>query len=66
MPPTPVTQQDLESLYLVSDFMDADLHSVITSSQPLGDKYLQYFILQMMRGLAHMVHGFWRHLKIVF
>jgi serine/threonine protein kinase len=55
MPPTPVTQQDLESLYLVSDFMDADLHSVITSSQPLGDKYLQYFILQMMRGLAHMV-----------
>ena len=54
MPMTPVTQEDLESLYLVSDFMDADLNSVINSSQTLGDKYVQFFILQMMRGLAHM------------
>ena len=27
LPPTPVTQEDLEALYLISDFMDTDLHS---------------------------------------
>ena len=45
---------ELDSIYLACEYMDTDLHSVIVSSQNLGDKYLQFFMWQMMKGLAYL------------
>ncbi len=41
--------------------MEADLHQIIRSEQPLTDAHYQYFIFQVLRGLkfihsAHVVH----------
>ena len=52
--PLPDQAVQLDDIYLVSEFMDTDLHSVIQSAQVLTDKYLQYFTFQMMKGVAYM------------
>ena len=52
--PLPENPSGLDEIYLVSEFMDTDLHSVIQSAQVLSDKYLQYFTFQMLKGLKYM------------
>lgn len=52
--PLPRDPSDLDNIYIIAEFMDTDLHSVIQSAQVLSDKYLQYFTFQMLKGLAYM------------
>ena len=40
--------------YLVQELMEADLHQIIRSEQPLTDAHFQYFIYQICRGLKYI------------
>jgi serine/threonine protein kinase len=37
--------------YLVQELMEADMHQIIRSQQPLTDAHYQYFLYQILRGL---------------
>ncbi|KAJ3127855.1 Mitogen-activated protein kinase [Nowakowskiella sp. JEL0407] len=41
-------------VYLVEELMEADLHQIIRSEQPLTDAHFQYFIYQICRGLKYV------------
>ncbi|KAJ1565661.1 Mitogen-activated protein kinase, partial [Nowakowskiella sp. JEL0078] len=41
-------------IYLVQELMEADLHQIIRSQQPLSDSHYQYFIYQICRGLKYI------------
>eukprot|EP00658_Telonema_sp_P-2_P014375 TRINITY_DN15468_c0_g1_i3.p1 TRINITY_DN15468_c0_g1~~TRINITY_DN15468_c0_g1_i3.p1 ORF type:complete len:428 (-),score=117.39 TRINITY_DN15468_c0_g1_i3:444-1727(-) len=41
-------------IYLAEPLMEADLHRVIRSSQPLTDDHFQFFIWQILRALKYM------------
>lgn len=40
--------------YLVQELMEADLHQIIRSGQPLTDAHFQYFVYQICRGLKYI------------
>ena len=40
-----------DEIYLVQELMEADLHQIIRSQQPLTDAHYQYFMYQILRGL---------------
>ena len=40
--------------YLGEELMEADLHQIIRSEQPLTDAHYQYFIYQVCRGLKYI------------
>ncbi|CAG8519951.1 11503_t:CDS:10 [Acaulospora morrowiae] len=40
--------------YLFQELMEADLHQIIRSEQPLTDAHFQYFIYQICRGLKYI------------
>lgn len=44
----------LFSRYLVQELMEADLHQIIRSGQPLTDAHFQYFVYQICRGLKYI------------
>ena len=57
----PVSFELFEDVYVVSELMSSDLHSIIVSEQPLTDEHVQYFLYQVLRGLrylhsAHVIH----------
>ncbi|CAJ1366005.1 unnamed protein product, partial [Effrenium voratum] len=57
----PPTGPEFEDIYIVTDLMETDLHRVIYSKQPLTEEHHQYFVHQLLRGLAylhsaHIVH----------
>eukprot|EP00438_Fugacium_kawagutii_P011424 Skav235897 [mRNA] locus=scaffold256:54700:70467:+ [translate_table: standard] len=41
-------------IYIVTDLMETDLHRVIYSKQPLTEEHHQYFVHQVLRGLAYL------------
>lgn len=41
-------------VYIVTEPMDADLHTVICSDQPLSDDHIQFFIYQILCALLYM------------
>merc|ERR1712228_956330 len=41
-------------VYIVTEPMDADLHTVICSDQPLSDDHVQFFIYQILCALLYM------------
>ncbi|KAI9203307.1 kinase-like domain-containing protein [Polychytrium aggregatum] len=41
-------------VFLVQELMEADLHQIIRSEQPLTDDHFQYFVYQMCRGLKYI------------
>ncbi|KAI8819704.1 kinase-like domain-containing protein [Fimicolochytrium jonesii] len=43
-----------QEVYLVQELMEADLHQIIRSEQPLTDGHFQYFIYQICRGLKYI------------
>ena len=51
---TPRFEKTFSSLYLVFDLMETDLASIIRSSQPLSDRHVQYFTLQLLKACQHM------------
>lgn len=57
----PESYEQFDDVYIVNELMNTDLHQIITSSQPLTDEHVQYFIYQILRGLkyihsAHVIH----------
>jgi len=54
-----------QKILFVSEQMDTDLHAVIQSAQPLSLKHLQYFLYQLLQGVAylHRAHVLHRDLK---
>ena len=53
-PPDPATFTDV---YLVTDVLDADLHQIISGSQPLTDAHFKVFMVQLMRSLKYLHSG---------
>ncbi|KAI9306928.1 MAP kinase [Cunninghamella echinulata] len=49
-----VNLQDFNEIYLVQELMEADLHQIIRSGQPLTDAHFQYFVYQICRGLKYI------------
>ncbi|KAJ3237763.1 Mitogen-activated protein kinase [Chytriomyces hyalinus] len=45
---------NFNEIYLVQELMEADLHQIIRSEQPLTDAHFQYFIYQICRGLKYI------------
>ncbi|KAI8587953.1 kinase-like domain-containing protein [Geranomyces variabilis] len=41
-------------VYIVQELMEADLHQIIRSEQPLTDGHFQYFVYQICRGLKYI------------
>ena len=57
----PVSYEQFDDVYVVSELMSSDLHAIIASEQPLSDEHVQYFLYQILRGLkylhsAHVIH----------
>jgi mitogen-activated protein kinase 7 len=57
--------ENFNEIYLVQELMEADLHQIIRSEQPLTDAHYQYFIYQILRGLKfiHSANVLHRDLK---
>lgn len=49
-PPAP----NFHEVYIVTEPMDADLHTVISSDQPLSDDHIQFFLYQILCALLYM------------
>ncbi|KAI8854575.1 kinase-like domain-containing protein [Chytridium lagenaria] len=56
---------NFNEIYLVQELMEADLHQIIRSGQPLTDAHFQYFMYQICRGLKfiHSANVLHRDLK---
>lgn len=51
-------REKADEIYLVMDYLDADLHRVIQSKQTLSVEHLRYFMWQIFRGIQFMhAHG---------
>jgi len=53
LPPHP-SQPQMNSIYIVTDLMDTDLHQIIASKQNLGVRHFKYFVYQILRGLKYI------------
>ncbi|KAF9124641.1 Mitogen-activated protein kinase [Linnemannia schmuckeri] len=49
-----INVMDFNEIYLVQELMEADLHQIIRSEQPLTDAHFQYFVYQICRGLKYI------------
>lgn len=45
---------DFNEVYLIQELMEADLHQIIRSQQPLTEAHFQYFMYQILRGLKYI------------
>ncbi|KAJ3256953.1 Mitogen-activated protein kinase [Boothiomyces macroporosus] len=45
---------NFNEIYISQELMEADLHQIIRSEQPLSDAHYQYFIYQICRGLKYI------------
>jgi hypothetical protein len=45
--------QSFGELYIVTDYMDTDLHDVIRLNSKISRQHKQYFMYQLMRGLKY-------------
>jgi len=45
---------DFNEVYLVTELMDADLHTVICSDQPLNEDHVQFFMYHILRALLYL------------
>lgn len=48
------TNKIYNEIYLVQELMEADMHVIIRSGQPLTDAHFQYFVYQICRGLKYI------------
>lgn len=46
--------QNFNEIYITQELMEADLHQIIRSEQPLTDAHYQYFVYQVCRGLKYI------------
>jgi len=57
----PVSVKDFNDVYMVMEFMETDLHKIISSKNELSEEHIQYFMYQLLSGLkfihsAHVIH----------
>lgn len=45
---------DFNEVFIIQELMEADLHQIIRSEQPLTDSHFQYFVYQVCRGLKYI------------
>ena len=45
---------EFQEVFIIQELMEADLHQIIRSQQPLTDSHFQYFIYQILRGLKYI------------
>ncbi|KAI8927800.1 kinase-like domain-containing protein [Entophlyctis helioformis] len=45
---------NFNEIYITQELMEADLHQIIRSEQPLTDAHYQYFVYQICRGLKYI------------
>lgn len=45
---------NFNEIYISQELMEADLHQIIRSEQPLTDSHYQYFVYQICRGLNYI------------
>lgn len=50
----PVSYDEFNDVYIVTDLMETDLRQIIKSDQPLTDQHIQYFLYQILRGLKYI------------
>jgi mitogen-activated protein kinase 1/3 len=50
----PVSVDDFNSIYLVLDYMQSDLHRIIQSKNVLSDAHVSFIVYQILCGLKHM------------
>jgi len=50
--PPPGTLDSFDAVYIVYELMDADLHAIIASAQPLGPDHWSFFAHQVLAGLG--------------
>merc|ERR1719261_1811153 len=50
----PPASPDFREVYIVTELMDADLHTVISSEQPLSDDHVQFFVYHILRALLYI------------
>lgn len=50
----PLSREQFEEIYVVSELMETDLTSIIKSKQPLSDDHCQFFLYQILRGLKYL------------
>eukprot|EP01006_Ploeotia_vitrea_P038012 TRINITY_DN66192_c8_g3_i2.p1 TRINITY_DN66192_c8_g3~~TRINITY_DN66192_c8_g3_i2.p1 ORF type:complete len:308 (+),score=166.46 TRINITY_DN66192_c8_g3_i2:227-1150(+) len=46
--------KEFDSIYMVMEFMETDLHKIIYSKNKLSDEHIQYFVYQILSGLKYM------------
>ncbi|TPX47508.1 hypothetical protein SeMB42_g02270 [Synchytrium endobioticum] len=49
-----VDPRDFNEIFIVQELMEADLHQIIRSEQPLTEAHFQYFVYQLLRGLKYI------------
>lgn len=52
----PSDPENFSDIYMVTDFMETDLHNIIRSRQRLVDEQIRYFLYQLCCGL-HYIHS---------
>lgn len=52
--PPPPYQERINSIYIVTELMETDLHQIISSKQNLTLKHFKFFIYQILRGLKYI------------
>ena len=50
----PSCPQSFNELYIVTDFMDTDLHDVIRLNPRMSRHHKQFFMYQLVRGLKYI------------
>ncbi|CAL6024601.1 Mitogen-activated_protein kinase [Hexamita inflata] len=50
----PEDTKNLDELYVVFGFMQTDMYKIISSRQSLSDEHMQFFMYQLLRGLAYI------------
>lgn len=50
----PEDPTNFDELYVVFDFMQTDMHKIISSKQELSAEHMQYFVYQLLRGLKYL------------
>lgn len=58
------SQRSFSDVYVVTEYMQSDLHRIIHSKQPLSNDHIQYFMYQLLSGIAYFHAADIAHLNL--